>query len=389
MRGTITRKRRPDGKPYGSYIVVHDAPRAEDGRRRQVSKSFGTKREAEAYLASATKAVHDGSYVAESKITTAQYLRDWIKTKAEAERRATTLRSYQGHLDQYLIPALGAVPLKALRHTHVQRMVSDILAGNASRPRPVGPATMRRIMATLNSAMNAAVKARLIRHNPAQFVELAAGERPAVTVWAPEQVGQFLDAIQGERLAAYFHLVAYAGLRRGEGLGLRWADLDLDNSRMYVRQQVVQVGQSVQFGPPKTKKGERQVPLDAGTVAVLRAHERDLRAIRKDVGLGYNRLGLVFTTEAGDVITPQVVTKTFRRLAVRAGLPVIRLHDLRHSCAALHLQAGTPMKVVSELLGHSSITITMDTYTHVSPAVATAAVNNAAALIPRATAAVG
>ena len=351
--------------------------------RRQRSKGgFTTKKEASAALASVSASLGSGAHVDVGRLTVATYLEDWLAGKGGL--RASTARSYRAHLDRYLLPHLGHLRLAALRTVDVERMYAAISRGNPGRERPVGPATMRRIHATLQSALNTAVKRRLVAFNTAAHVELASAPRPRVTVWSPEQVGAFLDHVQGDRLASLFHVVAYFGLRRGEAVGLRWQDIDLEAGSARVEQQIVQLGYRTEVGLPKTKSGARTLSLDAETVAVLRAHRAAQAAERLAWGAAWVDSGLAFTREDGMPLHPEFVTRRFGRLAAAADLPLIRLHDLRHTSASLGLAAGESLVEVQRRLGHSSITITADTYTHVAPAVAQSSSAKRAAIIPRA-----
>jgi integrase len=269
--------------------------------------------------------------------------------------------------------------------------------------RALSDARIRRVHATLMSGLSSAVRRKYLTHNPARHIELASGRRPQavvwsdervdawrstgwkppVAVWTAEQVGAFLDAASGDRLYPIFHLIAYRGLRRGEAVGLRWEDLHLDAKYLRVAQQIVQLGWATEIDTPKTASGARTVSLDERTIAVLRSWRatQDLEAAAW--GDAWSRTGLVFTREDGNALHPDLVTDGFQRVYRKAKLPPIRLHDLRHTAASLALQAGVPMKVVSEQLGHSSLAITADTYTSVVPAVAQAAAEAVANLVPR------
>jgi integrase len=209
------------------------------------------------------------------------------------------------------------------------------------------------------------------------------GERPAVAVWTPQQAGAFLDAAMSHRLYPLYHLIAYRGLRRGEAVGIRWSDMQLEAGNLRITQQVVQLGWETEIGQPKTDSGERPVSLDAATVQVLRRWRERQDTERAATHGAWQDTGLVFTHEDGSQLHPDYVSDTFQRIAEEAGLPPIRLHDLRHTAASLALQAGVPMKVVSEQLGHSSLGITADTYTSVLPAVAQAAAEAVAGIVPR------
>jgi integrase len=203
-------------------------------------------------------------------------------------------------------------------------------------------------------------------------------------VWRPDHLGTFLDSAAGDRLYALYHLIAYRGLRRGEAAGVEWQDVDLDGAALAVRRQRVQLGWEVIEDDPKSDAGERIVALDVGTVAALRIHRRAQLTERLSWGSAWVDSGKVFSRENGEPLHPATITDRFHDLVMAADLPPIRLHDLRHGAASLMLAAGVDLKVVQETLGHSSITLTSGTYTSVYPAVAAAAADAAAALVPRA-----
>ena len=204
-----------------------------------------------------------------------------------------------------------------------------------------------------------------------------------MAVWTVEQTGAFLDAATRDRLYPLLHLIADRGLRRGEAVGLRWEDVDLGARSMQISQQVVQLGWATEIGAPKTDSGARTVSLDQGTAEVLRRWRRIQEDEMRVPGDRWAETGYVFTREDGTPVHPDLASDGFQRLLRTARLPPIRLHDLRHTAASLALQAGVPMKVVSEQLGHSSLAITADTYTSILPGVAKAAAEAVAAVMPR------
>jgi len=371
-------------------------------------------------MADSIATVERGTFVSVSRVTVGAYLDQWLEGKARL--RSTTRRGYRGNVDLYLRPGLGHIRLTDLRELDIERLYAAIRrlghtqatatpeltrlreARSKSAVRPLRDSTIRRVHATLMSALNAAVRRKMIAHNPAAHVEVPTGrrpravvwtddritawretgERPSVAVWTPAQAGTFLDHALDHRLYSLFHLIAYRGLRRGEAVGLRWVDLDLDAGALFVRQQVVQLGWATEVGEPKTDGGVRTVSLDAATADVLQARRAAQREERAICGAAWQETGLVFTREDGSQLHPETVMRTFERLTRSAGLPPIRLHDLRHTAASLALLAGVPLKVVSEQLGHSSLAITADTYTSVLPAVAQAAAEAVAGVVPRA-----
>jgi integrase len=207
--------------------------------------------------------------------------------------------------------------------------------------------------------------------------------RPSpVMVWTPALTADFLAYARRHRLFALFRLVALRGLRRGEACGLRWQDVNLQTASIAIRWQITQLGWQTDHGKPKTDASDRSVVLDADTLAALTAHQRRQDDERQTAGREWADSGFVFTTETGAPLHPARVTDQFEWLCYEAGLPPIRLHDLRHGAASLMLAAGVELKVVQETLGHTSSTFTRDTYTSVFPEVAKAAAERTAALLP-------
>jgi integrase len=345
-------------------------------------------------------------------MTTGEWLEQWLAQKRAASsvstvgRRlaATTARSYRGHLDHYLLPVIGKIPLRELNGEDVRLVFERIDARNRTARKPLSPASIRRLYATLRSALNAAVKNELIASNPARYVTLhpaprpkpliwtterveewrRTGRRPApVMVWTPEQTVAFLRHAAEDPLYALYHVIALRGLRRGEAVGLRWANIDLDRGTLIISEQVVQVGWAVEVCAPKSNS-ERVVALDQWTVEVLRLHREKQDQQLSVLGVASDQVGWAFTRPDGESLHPAYVTKHFRELTEGAGLPPVRLHDLRHGAATLALASGADLKVVQEMLGHSTIVLTADIYTSVLPQVAQAAAEAVANLLRQA-----
>jgi integrase len=306
------------------------------------------------------------------------YLSEWLASKRGV--RASTLKSYREHIELYLRPHLADIRLDHLRASHIDAMFEA-----TQDERDVSHATLNRVYATLRNALNAAVKRRLIPFNPIHGVDPFPESVHEAQVWDPEQVDTFLRHAHAadERLWLAYRLVLLCGLRRGEMLGLRRAGLNLDQGTARITRTVGQLGGKIVHGTPKTRSGERWVHLDTESVALLKAGRRKVSAERLAFGPAYQDDDLVFAHEDGTVISPERASRRFRQLAKDAGLLVIRLHDGRHTAATLGLEAGVPMKVVSELLGHSRESITSQLYTHVRPAVRSDAVERVAALVAR------
>ena len=412
---------RLSAKDHGSWYYATDLPAA-PGQRRAYRRrgGFPTRRAAEAALAELQDQVNKRSHVEPTTLTVAEYLESWLAAKAAIV--ANTSRCYRSHLDLYLIPGLGHLPLARLGPEDIEQLyaamrtlsadqadrgtplVQRLLAARKNKGvHPVGAANLRRVHSTLRSALNTAVKRRLIPYSPLAYVELptgrrpravvwtdervaawqASGVRPPVAVWTAAQTAAFLDHAAGDDLYALFHLVALRGLRRGEAVGLRWTEIDLDAALLTVNRQVVQLGWDTVESPPKADS-VRTIPLDTRTTEVLRTHRARQASWRLAAGPAWTDTSRVFTHPDGTDLHPETVTQRFTKLAKEAGLPPIRLHDLRHGAATLALAAGADLKTVSQMLGHSTIVITADTYTSVLPEHARAAAENTADLIANA-----
>ena len=359
MRGTVER--------YGaSWRIRYEAGLRPDGKRDQRSRAgFATKREAQEALSEALEQARRGIVADVRGLTVAGYLTSWLDGKRNL--RPSTRRSYESHIRVYLTPTIGHLRLSALRADHLDAMYASIRAGQV-RKAP-SAATLRRLHATLHSALSTAYRRRLITHNPAGQVELETAPRSIRAVWTPAQLAAFLKHSASDRLGAAYHLIASTGLRRGELCGLRWQDVDLDGAALAIRQQHVEVGRSIVVGAPKTRAGVRSVALDAGTVTVLKSHKAAQAAERLAWGAGYADGGLVFAREDGTPLRPEYVTRHFLDLSAQAGLPRIVLHGLRHTWATHALAAGVDMLVVSRHLGHSSLATTDRYVRRIAPGV--------------------
>jgi integrase len=331
--------------------------------------------------------------------TVTDYLTGWLAGLTVDEN---TIRGYESHVRVHLIPHLGDIPLDKLRAHHVKAMFTAVAARNtdirnakASKNsevrasvrgvRPTGPATCQRIRATLRKAINDALAEELIvGTNPAILVKTpgdrvlpivweaervqrwqATGEVPGpVMVWTDEQVARFLDyaAEHDPDLHPMFHFMAYRGPRRGEACGLRDAEVRLGKREATINNQIATHGHATRQKPPKSRAGNRDLTFDADTAAVLTAYKARRAGWRLAAGENWPDTGLFFVRPDGHPWHPNTVSQRFRKLVRRSGLPPIRLHDLRHGAATLALDAGVDIKVVQEQLGHSTSTLTRDTY---------------------------
>jgi integrase len=427
-------------KGHGAWYARYEAPRdPETSRRRQPRIGpFRTEKACKDALVEALGRVGQGAHVEDRRTTFGDYLARRLRWwESEGELKPSTLTSYREAIELYFRPGLGHIRLADLRDHHFRdlyaamrlinrpgqgighnEMLRRLLAARSERDgkristRPLSEARIKRIHAVALSALSDAARARTIPYNPAGTVRPGGkrggrkvhpllwtgprverwrqtGEIPApVMVWTATQCGAFLDSLEAsedppretERLYALFHVAAYCGLRRSELAGLAWADLDLEQRRVHIRQ--AQVDDALD----STKSGEsdRQVPIDPGTAEVLKAWRKAQLAERMAWGPAWTDSGRVFTREDGTPLRPGWISTRFVTLAARAGLPPIRFHDLRHGTASMLLAAGQPPKVISELLGHATVAFTMDVYTEVAEELADTAAAAIAAYIPRA-----
>ncbi|MCG5213114.1 tyrosine-type recombinase/integrase [Streptosporangium soli] len=377
------------------------------------------------------------------QITVGEWLEDFLKRKKKIE--PTTRRSYESHVRLYLKPYLGRIRLDRLRVADVADMFEAIeeyndviraarasgdpeLRARVKYRRVVGPSSKHRIRATLRHALNIAIKQeRWIDFNPAAVIELPdkgnakpkvwtaervkqwqadhaerlAGERERragrrvgvvelyiaiprpspVMVWTPAHTSVFLAEAAKHRLFALYRLIALRGLRRGEACGLRWTEVNFEAGTVGICWQITQLGWNTVEGTPKTEASDRVIALDEETLKILKAHRIKQAAERLAAGPAWVDSGFVFTNPDGSRLHPHHATDQFQWLAYTAGLPPIRLHDLRHGAASLMLAAGLDVKIVQETLGHTSSTFTRDTYTSVYTEVAKAAAEQTASMI--------
>lgn len=403
------------GKWYGRY----EAPAGPDGKRRQVRVGpFEKKAEAEAALREALTEKDSGAHADDKSTPAGAYLDRWLEWKRATGLKPSTAASYAEAIGLYFRPGIGHVKLGDLRESHLQKlyaamrklnrdedsgeMLRRLVAARATwhgrrvSGRPLTDARIRRVHAVLRAALNDAS----IPVNPAARLKLGkarkrrpllwtqaritawreTGKVPApVMVWDSAECGAFLDGTEGERLYALYHLTAYFGLRRSELAGLAWADVDLATRKVHIRQAQV----DDELDDTKSEDSDRIITIDQATADVLRAWRKAQLAERMAWGPGWQDTGRVFTREDGAPLRPEWISERFATLVSRLSLPPVRLHDLRHGSATMLLAAGLPPKVVSEVLGHSTVAFTMDVYTSVAEELAESAASAIAAYVPR------
>jgi len=377
MKGTIWKR----GDTW-----TYQFPVTRGGRRRQISKGgFRTKRECQDALTDALADWQKGARVEPSKITVAEYLEGSWLPLIEHAVKPTTFRGYTDIVRKRIVPLVGDVRLAELNEGDIARMYSSLRTdGRRDGSGGLSEASLQHTHVVLRKALKDAVKGahgpRLLLRNPADDVERPRRRRKEMRVWSGDELRRFVHATRGNRLHACWVVAATTGLRRGELLGLRWEDVSLDDRVLSVKRSRVAVGYEVREGTPKSGRG-RRVDIDSETVAVLRRHRARQFEDRMAWGEAWTDSGLVFTREDGNGLHPQAVSQAFERSVRHADVPAIRFHDLRHTHATLMLGASVHPKVVQERLGHASIQITLDTYSHVMPGMQADAAARVGALV--------
>lgn len=364
-----------DGKQTTRWYVVVDVGTSGDGRRRQKwHGGFRTRREAEIARAKLVDDLHTGSYVMPDRMTLADWVRDSWLPMTEGRVKPTTFHSYRRNLEIHVLPLIGSRPLQQLTPLMLNAMYAKLQAEGSGHG-PLSAKTVRYIHTTVHKALEDAVDAGLVARNAADRAKPPRPSRRSTRqlgAWEPNELARFLESVHGTRLEAVWRLAAMTGMRRGEILGLRWADVDLRAARLSVRHAVVAVAYAVIESTPKSHNA-RVIDLDEETVNLLRAHRRRQQEERDEWGADYEDHDLVVAKENGSPIHPHSFSQAFERLLKRADVRTIRLHDLRHTHATLALKAGVPVKVISERLGHQSPAFTLQQYAHVIPGMQAAA----------------
>ncbi len=371
MKGHVKRrcpKPSPGQRPCGAkcghrWAYWLDLPRAEDGRRQQETRSgFPTKAEAQAALAEAQVKAARGERVAPDRQTLGAYLPTWLDG---LDRKPATMEAYRRIVTAHLVPTLGRHRLQSLSPPHIKAAYRSL-----QDEKGLSPTTVQLVHQVLSKALADAVHDGLVATNAAAKVKAPARRRTEMQTWNREQVVIFLEHVADERLAAMWRLFLTTGMRRGEVAALRWQDLNLDAGHLSVRQTGNVVDGVWTVGTPKGRGDasakSRRLALDGGTVTALRAHRARQLQERMAWGGDWQEVGLVFVREDGSPLNPSTIGQQLTVRAKQAGLPHVRVHDLRHSYATLALEAGVHPKVVSERLGHANIGITLDLYSHVS-----------------------
>jgi len=360
-----------------SWSIIIDIGRDPyTGKRRQQWHTVrGTKKDAERALRDMLLSFDQGTYVKPSRINVGEWLTQWCDTYVAMHTTIRTQESYKSIVDRHLIPSLGAIPLSELRPQHLQNHYAQALSqGRKDKKGGLSARTVLYQHRILSEALSHAVKMGLLARNVAEVVDPPRPSRPKMATLAPEDIHKYLEAASETPYYVFFSALLYTGLRRGELLALKWKNVDLDMATLYVVETAYKLNDGTYvIKEPKTPHSRRGVSLPPSLALLLRQHRSDQEVMFGQSDKDLTDADFVFTRPDGSPLNPNAITLAHAKILEKAGLPHVRVHDLRHTHATLMLKAGVHPKVVSERLGHANISITLDTYTHVLPGLQEAA----------------
>lgn len=398
FNGEGTFRERKPGQWEGRLAYTDD-----DGARRRLSFYAPTEKAARAKVKEAAARLDRGDPAKDAAKTVSTWCDDWCASSLEASsRKPTTKALMRSLIASHVKPAkIGAVPLAKLRPSHFDAWVLELrgktktikAAGGHGDPvtaRALSDATIQRVFRVLSVVLDGAVRDGELAVNPAKKVEQPTAERQEARVLNADEVRAILSAardIDAERGGwrthnyALFALIAATGMRKGEALALRWADIDLKAGTVTVRGTLSRVGKKLIVTTPKTKSSHRVLPVPDGLVRVLRAHRTAQLEDRIRAANVWQNTGHVFTTAMGAPIDPRNALRSIQAAARRAGIEDVDVHALRHSAATVMLDSGVHLKAVSQLLGHAGTQVTADIYAHLTAPTARKALDDLGAAI--------
>ena len=377
--GTIYQRK--DGRWEGAAFVLTTA-----GTHRRARVYASTRDDARKKLTKLIQQSDQGIPVASATWTVAEYLNYWLSTIVLNERRPKTYQGYEGVVRLHLIPGIGKKRLAKLTGQDVRIFLTCIRqecqcckhGWDSQRDKPrccalgqccdsrLSVRMVQFIHAVLRNALESAVREEIIPRNVAKLVQVSAPRYKVNRGLTVQQAKATMAAAAGHRLSALYVLALYLGLRRGELLGLRWQDVDLDEAKLEVVHTLQRVGGALRLVPPKTEDSARTVPLPPVCVEALRAHQQRQGTEQAEAWPDWEDHGFVFPSRRGTPMEPDNLRRSWYQIRLAAGLDTARFHDLRHTCVTLLLDLGAPPHVVQEIVGHSDIEVTMTIYAHVS-----------------------
>ncbi|MHC1694149.1 MAG: tyrosine-type recombinase/integrase [Eubacteriales bacterium] len=349
------------------YDVYYRYKNPSSGVWKQTSKKgFRTKGEAQKYLLKINNELHNNTFVQTTKLTLREYLRSWYDEYVVENLKSNTTAGYKVNIECHIIPHLGNVELQSLTTQHIEELYRFLLKeGRSDCKGGLSPMSVIYVHRVLTKALSMAQRQLFINHNPAETAIPPKTRQKKLTIYGREEILNLFDCTLDTDMEVPIALAALCGLRRGEILALTYDDIDLEGKTIDISKQLVPIKKGVIIDTPKSEDSHRVIAIpDIVVEMILRSKER--QEMHRSMFLNeYEENGLVVCQVNGKYIDPRSFSKKFARLLNKHNLKHIRFHDLRHSAATLMLSAGVQMKVASQILGHSSISITADLYQHV------------------------
>jgi len=359
--------RKRDYKSGVSWQIVIENGVDIKGERKRIYKTIkGTKKEAQKVMNEMLNDLNKGTFIEPKKVNLAEYLDEWMKTYVEPSLAKTTIESYKANIYGHIIPNIGDIEIQKLNPIDIQKFYNKLMTEkNPRTKKPLSTRTIEHIHANLNAALKQAVKLNLISKNPVEAVNKPKVKDYKAEVYTEDEVKKLLKYVKSTRLELPVALAVGLGLRRGEVLGLKWDSIDFENKMLKVESNLVYAEGKVFLKEPKSSAGERALVAPDSILEVLKKHKKEQSVYRLMLGGEYKNNNLVCCEEDGRPTIPGTLSHRFTRFLVEHDLKEIRFHDLRHTHASLLLKYGISAKVASTRLGHSSIGITLDLYSHV------------------------
>lgn len=353
----------------GSWTIIIELGKDASGKRKRITKSIkGTKKLAEKEMYKLLAEIEKGTYVKPTQLLTSEYLKKWLEDYGLSNLAPSTYDSYKMIINKHLIPAIGHVPIIKLEPMHLQSYYTKALKeGRKDGKGGLSPRTVQYHHRVCREALQHAMRWQIIVRNVADSVEPPKQVKPEMKVLDVAGVDKLLKTAEARDYDLIYTAV-YSGLRRGELIALKWQDLDLTKGLASIRRSMLRLtGQGFVFRETKTKKGKRQVALPSCLTLLLKKVKQKQNENKLLLGSDYQDNDLVFCNKNGTPTDPDGISKRFKTLIEKVGFPGVRFHDLRHTHATLLLAEGIHPKIVQERLGHKTITLTLDTYSHVLP----------------------
>lgn len=349
------------------YSIVIDIGRDNKGKRVQKWFSgYKTKKEAQIAQAKIITEIENNNYINTEKITLAEYLLNWLDSYVDVNLSKTTAEGYRTHIEKHINPNIGHIPLQKLQAINIQKLYDEKLKdGRLDGKGGLSAKTVIAIHRTLRKALNQAYKLQMINKNVADMVELPKKKSYQAKTLNDEDIPAFINAFKDTEIYISVMLALSLGLRRGEALGLRWKDIDFKGKTITINQTILHIKSGYVFHNPKTEKSHRSILISDLVIKLLINQKKKQNENKLMLGQAYNDYDLVTCRADGTPINPATFSHMFSTVLTKNELPNIRFHDLRHTNATLMLKSNIPAKIASERLGHSTIGITLDLYSHV------------------------